>query len=192
MDVSYIGGILTGDEILNQCMRGYINIIPSATEEQVGPNSYDLHIGDELCLYNSPLIDPKKPETYAFTKVTIPEDGYLCVPGGLYLASTKEQFGSSYFVPIVTGRSSIGRLGISVHQEAGFGDLGYFGKWTLQIKVSKPTIIYPNMRLAQVYFISTCGDIKSLYHGKYVNNSGDIQPSLLYEDPDIIIKDNES
>ena len=192
MNITNIGGILTGDEILNQCMQGYINITPSIVNEQIGPNSYDLHIGDELCLYNSALIDPKKPETYTFTKVTIPEDGYLCVPGGLYLASTKEQFGSSHFVPIVTGRSSIGRLGISVHQEAGFGDLGYFGKWTLQIKVSRPVIIYPNMRLAQVYFISTYGSINNLYHGKYLNNSGDIQPSLLYKDPDIIIKDNES
>ena len=61
----------------------------------------------------------------------------------------------------------MGRAGISVHQEAGFGDIGYYGKWTLQVTVTYPTIIYPNMTIAQMYMVVPSGDIGKLYNGKY-------------------------
>ena len=208
-------GILLKDEIIEGIYSNIIVMEPFNVS-MVGPNSCDLHIGDTIITYNrnkvymnphcyrtmeymrehnialpqeykDSIIDLKNALTYETTMIKIPESGYLLLPDQVYLINTKERFGSNKFVPIVTGRSSIGRLGISVHQEAGFGDLGYIGTWTLQLSVTYPTKIYPNLRLAQVYFITAFGhpDKENLYKGKYLNSKETVQASKLYMDPDM-------
>jgi dCTP deaminase len=112
--------------------------------------------------------------------LTIDDHGYLLKPNTIYLAKTKEKTYTNKFVPMIEGRSSIGRLGIFVHTTAGFGDVGFDGFWTLEISVIQPIKIYPNIRIAQVYYHSIQGDF-DLYEGKYQYNNG-IQKSKLYED----------
>ena len=101
-------------------------------------------------------------------KLEIPEDGLILWPGILYLARTVETIGSNAFVPIVEGRSSVGRLGIHVHVTAGFCDLGFRGTITLEIHVIHPVRIYPGLPLCQTYFLEPRGEIE-LYKGRYQN-----------------------
>ena len=176
-----IGGILTGDEIEKEIKCGRIIFLnqDGFNAMQINPNSYNLRISDKLFMYNTfepneirHVIDLKDKSTFKNGQdITIPKSGYTLYPDRLYLANTMEIVGSNYYVPIITGRSSIGRLGITVHNEAGFGDLGYIGSWTLQLKVTYPTIIYPEMELCQMYFMSTCGEINKLYHGHYSDST---------------------
>jgi len=98
--------------------------------------------------------------------VKIPEDGMILWPGILYLGRTVEVIGSSKFVPIVEGRSSVGRLGIHVHVTAGFCDIGFRGTITLEIHVVHPVRIYPNIPICQAYFLRPEGEIE-LYKGRY-------------------------
>ncbi len=98
----------------------------------------------------------------------IPDDGLVLWPGILYLGRTIETIGSNAFVPIVEGRSSVGRLGIHVHVTAGFCDLGFRGTITLEIHVIHPVRIYPNLPLCQAYFLEPRGAIE-LYKGRYQN-----------------------
>ena len=63
--------------------------------------------------------------------ITIPEDGLLLEPQKLYLGRTIEYTATEGYVPMLEGRSSIGRLGLFVHVTAGFGDIGFKGFWTL-------------------------------------------------------------
>jgi dCTP deaminase len=55
-------------------------------------------------------------------------------------------------VPVLEGKSSIGRLGISVHQTAGFGDVGFCGHWTLEISVLMPIRVYAGMPIGQISY----------------------------------------
>lgn len=111
----------------------------------------------------------------------IPEEGYVLQPGQLYLIPTMERIGTVFYEPIITGRSSIGRLGITVHQTGDFGDIGFSGNWTLQVKVTYPTRIYPYFPMAQIYFLTPHGAIRDLYKGKYHNAKG-VMGSKVYED----------
>lgn len=59
--------------------------------------------------------------------VIIPENGLVIEPGRLYLGSTLEYTKTDKFVPMLEGRSSVGRLGLYIHVTAGFGDVGFSG-----------------------------------------------------------------
>lgn len=56
------------------------------------------------------------------------------------------------FVPMLEGRSSVGRLGISIHSTAGFGDIGFCGYWTLEISCVQPVRIYSGVDICQIYY----------------------------------------
>ncbi len=85
-------------------------------------------------------------------QLVIPKEGLLLQPGRVYLARTVERTFTDKYVPMLEGRSSVGRLGISVHVTAGFGDIGFNGHWTLEITVEQPTVIYPDVEICQIYY----------------------------------------
>lgn len=115
-------------------------------------------------------LDPKKENETV--DIIIPEEGYILMPGTLYLGETVEYTETNGFVPKIDGRSTTGRLGIVVHLTAGFGDNGFKGKWTLEITVTHPVIVYPNMEIGQLYFEELQGDTSMKYNGKYQNQQG--------------------
>lgn len=123
----------------------------------------------------------KAPKTKA---VEVPEDGLILLPGRGYLAATVESVGTDDFVPILHGRSSIGRLFLSVHHTAGFGDLGFEGTWTLEVTVEHPIKIYPDTRVCQVSFDTYIGE-KKLYqdrNGSKYQNQVEPGESQLHRD----------
>ena len=99
--------------------------------------------------------------------IEIPEEGYILIPGILYLGTTEEYTETYGFIPNIDGRSTTGRLGIEIHRTAGFGDNGFKGKWTLEITVTHPVIVYPGMEIGQLYYEEINGDTSMKYNGKY-------------------------
>ena len=43
---------------------------------------------------------------------------------------------------------------------------------TLQLSVTYPTVIYPNLPICQVYFLTPVGRVTKLYRGKYAGATG--------------------
>lgn len=182
--------ILTGPEIKKQVTQDRIRVDPFVPEN-CGPNSLDLRLHQDLKVYEVaryPLMrhgaiigDEQATKTYldmradnpTLNTLTIPEDGLILLPGVLYLARTIERLGSDYYVPIVEGRSSVGRLGIQVHVTAGFCDLGFFGSVTLEVSVIHPVRVYAGERVCQVYFEKPVGN-RVLYQGRY---QGQVDPT---------------
>lgn len=166
------GGILTGDEIHRQVDKGKITITPFDANS-INPVSYNVRSGNTVTIYNvRDHFDTDDPSTYADTVTfDLTDKGFMLRPGTLYLVPTLEVIGSDRFEPILTGRSSIGRLGVSIHQQAGFADVGYLGHLTMQFKVTYPTKIYPNRQYAQVYFQTVMGKIRP-YAGRYQHSIG--------------------
>ncbi|UTW60755.1 dCTP deaminase [bacterium SCSIO 12741] len=169
--------ILSGKEIQNQL--GQNIFIEPYREEQLNPNSYNLRLHDRLLVYDTDVLDMKSPN--ATKELIIPEDGLVLQPGKLYLGRTIEYTRTENLVPMLEGRSSIGRLGLYVHVTAGFGDVGFAGYWTLEIHCIEPIKIYPGVEVCQVYYHSIEGDYAPYKSGKYQNNT-EVQPSLLYKD----------
>jgi len=97
-------------------------------------------------------------------------------PNRLYLGATMEVTDSRDFIPELDGRSSTARLGLSVHQTGGFGDLGFKGRWTLEVTTVHPLIIYPGLEVCQVRFVRPDGPIGQTYDetGRYY---GQMEPT---------------
>ncbi len=169
--------ILSGKEIAERLEKDIF--IEPFNEAQLNPNSYNLRLANELLVYEENTLDMKK-ENKA-KKIIIPEDGLVLEPGKLYLGRTVEYTRTENYVPMLEGRSSIGRLGLYIHVTAGFGDVGFSGYWTLEIHCVHPIKIYPDIEICQIYYHTIKGDYEKYKSGKYQNNEG-IQTSMLYKD----------
>jgi dCTP deaminase len=169
--------ILSGKEIQRRLYNDLI--IEPFNVKQLGPNSYNLRLHHELMLYDELILDMK--QDHKVSHMTIPEEGLVLRPGQLYLGRTIEYTKTDSLVPMLEGRSSIGRLGLFIHITAGFGDVGFSGFWTLEMYCVQPIRIYRNVEICQIFYHTIEGDFTRYESNKYQNNKG-IQPSMLYKD----------
>ena len=169
--------LLSGQEIKKNLGKSII--IEPYRASQLNPNSYNLRLADELLVYDSEVLDMKA--NNPVRHLTIPEGGLLLEPNKLYLGRTLEYTKTDGFVPMLEGRSSVGRLGLFIHIPAGFGDVGFAGYWTLEMFCIHPIVIYPDVEICQIYYHTIQGDYDKYASGKYQNNQG-VQPSMLYKD----------
>jgi len=166
--------ILLKEEIKREYENGRIVINPYS-EKQLGPNSYDVTLSDQLVIYDittEPLDSRKENKTIT---IDIPKEGFVLKPGILYLGSTVEKIGSDHYIPMYEGRSSMARMGLQTHISAGFGDVGFKSQWTLEIIVVHPVKIYPFMSIGQIYFNHINPEFnypENRYSGKYVDQVG--------------------
>ncbi len=170
--------ILSGKKILDEVEAGNI-AISDFDPKRLNPNSYNLRLHNQLLVYTDDPLDMKRPNRY--TELEIPEKGFKLIPGCLYLGRTMERTRTDCYVPMLEGRSSVGRLGVYIHVTAGFGDVGFDGFWTLEISCVQPVIIYPGVEICQIYYHTIDGDYDKYDSGKYQGNTG-IQPSLMFCD----------
>jgi dCTP deaminase len=155
--------ILTGAAIRSAVGNRTI-IIEPFEQSQVGPNSYDFRLGDRCRVYVKHELDcARENEDELFE---IGSEGLLLSPSRVYLVNTAERMGSTHFVPIIRGRSSVGRLGIFINITADLIDIGSVNQWTLQLHSVSPVRVYPGMLIGQVTFWVPHGPIE-LYSGKY-------------------------
>ena len=170
--------ILSGKEIHQQVENGTISIDPF-NSSQLNPNSYNLRLHSDLLVYDSDVLDMK--EKNSTSPLTIPNEGLLLEPQKLYLGRTIERTATDKYVPMLEGRSSVGRLGLFIHITAGFGDIGFDGFWTLEIFCVQPIKIYANLEICQIFYHTIDGDYDLYRSKKYQSNRG-VQPSMLYKD----------
>lgn len=130
--------------------------------KQVQPASYDVCLGDSLLVWSKKtqydnIIDPRRPSE--MERIEIPQGGILLQAGAFTLGSTVEFFRfDDRTVGRLDGKSSIGRLGISIHITAGFFDPGFQGTATLEILNCNRyagVILYPGMAIGQMSFWRT-------------------------------------
>lgn len=167
--------ILSDSAILAAMDRGEI-IIDPFDRKNLGGNSYDVHLSEHLATYNrrydmpyqglrieQPLDAAKEND---ITEFVVGLGGIELLPGRLYLASTVEYTETHNHVPYLDGRSSAGRLGISIHVTAGRGDVGFCNHWTMELTVVHPTVVYAGMRIGQLTYHEVAGEVLSLYGAK--------------------------
>lgn len=169
--------ILTGEEIKAQLGKNIV--IDPFDPAMLNPNSYNLRLHDELLVYEEIVLDVKRPNR--FRRHLIPPEGFVMQPRQLYLGRTVERTETHNLVPMLEGRSSVGRLGLFVHVTAGVGDVGFCGYWTLELYAVHPIRIYAGLSICQIIYQTLVGEVSEYRTGKYQNNH-DIQPSLLFKE----------
>ena len=169
--------VLSGLQI-QQRLGGDIVIDPF-DPAKLNPNSYNLSLHDELMVYEEVVLDMRRANRVR--RIAIPPEGLVLQPSHLYLGRTVERTETHNLVPMIEGRSSIGRLGLFVHVTAGFGDVGFCGYWTLEMFAVQPVRIYPDVAICQIFYHEIQGPFVEYTSNKYQHNT-DIQPSLLFKE----------
>ena len=153
--------ILSDKTIKEYLEEGKIVIDPLKDEQQIQPSSVDMRLGDEFKVFKvirKPYIDPKDEEDIAeyMESSTVPEgEAFIIHPNEFALATTQEYDKvPDDLVARVEGRSSMGRLGVTMHVTAGYVDPGFEGRITLEISNigAMPVALYPGQRVCQLVF----------------------------------------
>jgi dCTP deaminase len=150
-----------GNLAILQAIKEARIVIKPFNEKQLGPNSYDVRIGQWIVRQQyastSPLLlsDPISPHEL-WQSPTRVQDGIIRVaPGELLLAHT-EEFIACYqnVVGELASRSSLMRMGIAVCVDAGLGDVGFASRWTLEVynHTRREIVIPVGSRVAQMKF----------------------------------------
>ncbi len=155
--------ILTDQQIRAEMALGTIVIEPYEAG-CLGTNSYDVHLGRHLATYRDAVLDARAHNQ--IDHFEIGPEGFVLLPGELYLGVTEEYTETHAHVPFLEGKSSVGRLGIDIHATAGKGDVGFSNTWTLEISVSKPVRVYAGMPIGQLIYFTVQGGIDNPYNRK--------------------------
>ena len=196
---------LSDKRILEEMEKGAVVIEPF-NRQNLATSSYDVTLGEHFfreqpTKYNHSLYNiwskshmehvwglehPERatPAKEAFKKYNFKWDGIspndkviLLRPGETILAHTQEFIGGrDHITTMMKARSSMGRNFIEVCKCAGWGDVGYINRWTMEITNNSKNYLIPliaGRRIAQIIFFETGEILDSNYAktGKY--QSGD-------------------
>ena len=98
--------LLSGQEILQR--QKHDLLIEPFSEDRLNPNSYNLALHHEILVYEEVVLDAASPNRYR--RIEIPDEGLTLQPNMLYLGRTVEYTETHGVVPMIQGRSSLGRL----------------------------------------------------------------------------------
>lgn len=146
----------------------------------INPNSVNVTLSD---VYLEPevwggAIDLGEPRSAQWRKKRI-DAGLWIVPGAFYLMSVCERFDCSaplfihgrerHFAPMIEGRSTLARCGLSIHETAGFGDYGFCGNFTLEVSARLPIVLRAGYEVAQIAFVevSSATAYQSVYSAQF-------------------------
>ena len=148
---------LSDNEIKKNLEAGVIKI-SEFNINQLQQASYDIRLGNKFLVvkWNSSLyIDPDK-KIYPDYQEKILQDGeeFILHPWSSVLGTTKECFGSDEYLIQLSGKSSLARLGLIVHNTAWVVNPWHFLNMTLELaNLNKiPIILRPWMEIAQLLF----------------------------------------
>lgn len=148
--------ILSDRDIRGAIAAGQIAIEP--LPEVIQPSSVDLTLGNRLLKLRQVcdgVIRPRSPNEldYEVLFVEEPRNWMWLQPGEFLLGTTQQRVSiGSGFCAQVEGKSSLGRIGLSIHTTAGFIDPGFEGEITLELHNSErfPILLEAGMPIAQL------------------------------------------
>src|SRR5918994_5063956 len=187
--------ILSDRDIVTALEEGRIRIDPAPDlAAQLGSVSVDFRLGTTFMVFEHSkhsFIDPRQPHSIgeAMRTIEVAEDeAFIMQPGDFALASTMESLElPDDLLGRLEGRSSIARLGITVHSTAAVFEPGWVGTATMELSNlgRMPVALYPGMRICAFSFETVSSSVLTPYrlkrNAKYVGQQTP-RASLLSEE----------
>lgn len=187
--------ILSDRDIVAALRCGRIRIDPAPDfAVQLGSVSVDFRLGTTFMVFEHSrhsFIDPRQPQSIGDAMRTIEvaaDEPFIMQPGDFALASTMERLElPDDLLGRLEGRSSIARLGITVHSTAAVFEPGWIGTATMELSnLGRMAVaLYPGMRICAFSFEQVSSPVMTPYRQKARNKyAGQITPraSLLSEE----------
>lgn len=187
--------VLSDGDIIAALESGRIRIDPAPDlSVQLGSVSVDFRLGTTFMVFEHSkysYIDPRHPQSIGDAMRTIEvaeNEPFIMQPGDFALASTIESLElPDDLLGRLEGRSSIARLGITVHSTAAVFEPGWIGTATMELSnLGRMAVaLYPGMRICAFSFETVSSPVRTPYRKKLNNKyAGQMTPraSLLSEE----------
>ena len=162
--------VLTRDAILAELSSGRLRIDP-LSQDQVGPASIDLTLGDEIRVIvpgAEPIALRDEVDYRDFSQPERLEEPYQLEPGMTIHGITRERIHlPGDLCGFLEGRSRFARLGLMIHVTSAFVQPGVANHQVLEMSnvVGHPLRIFPGVRLCQLVLMRTEGE--ATYRGRF-------------------------
>lgn len=164
--------ILGRSMILEYVRQGLIEVTPFL-EENVGPGSIDLHIGNQFRVFKAfpgrPFDVTEEVDNTEISELVETSEPFLLVPGQTVISITQERIKLAESVcGFLEGRSRFARIGLQVHITSSFVHPGFNGKMVLEMVNVSPNAlaVHPGIKVCQIIFADVKGVGK--YQGRFI------------------------
>lgn len=147
--------------------------------KRLGPASYDILLGNKFLVikaHSTSFIDPVNKILPEYDEIILRDDeSFTLHPGATVLGISHDYFGSDQYLIQLSGKSSLARIGLIVHNTAGIIQPGHHLNIVFELcnLNNVPIILRPKMEIAQLLFAHMSslpeGDYKVL--GRYHNQT---------------------
>ncbi len=179
--------VLSDRDIIKALESGRIRIDPAPDlTKQLGSVSVDFRLGTTFMVFEHSrfsFIDPRDTSSISDAMRTIevsPDEPFIMQPGDFALASTMESLElPDDLLGRLEGRSSIARLGITVHSTAAVFEPGWIGTATMELSnLGRMAVaLYPGMRICAFSFEDVSSPVMTPYRMKANNKyAGQVTP----------------
>jgi dCTP deaminase len=165
-------GVLAREEILRLVDSGTVQVDP-LREDQVGPGSIDLHLGNEFRVFkklrNACVVEEGISLEELSDRVEV-DDSFTLMPGETVLGITRERIKLPANVcGWLEGRSRFARIGLVIHMTASFVQPGVNNRQVLEIGnlAPFPLVLKPGVRICQIILERTEG--AASYGGRFMS-----------------------
>src|SRR3989338_3825410 len=156
-------------------------VIKDFDKTRLQPASYDIELGNVFQVvsgHESLAVDPvRKIYPKMIEKKVADGEEYYLHPGGTVLGTSKDYFGSDKYLIQLSGKSSLARIGLVVHNTAGLINPGHFLNITFELSNlnNVPIVLRPKMPIAQLIFAEIRNPSKHTYRdtGRYSADNWD-------------------
>ena len=167
------------DHDINQALEDGSITIKDFDPNRLGPVSYDVVLDNDFIItdvHRTLVIDPVK-KIFPKTKEHHVKDGdpFYLYPGETVLGKVRDFVGSDKYLIQISGKSSLARIGLVVHNTAGIINPGHYLNLTLELSnVNRvPVVVRPGMPIAQFLFSTLTTAVERSYKktGRYNRNN---------------------
>lgn len=177
--------LLNDREIAGAIDDGRISVRPALRDEHLRPVGLRVHLRDEIMIpEDGQLVDLAAPEELRFLRRNLRADPYILEPGSFVLASTIEEVRTAPdILCILEGRSTIARLGVTIHNTASFLEGAQVGWLTPVLEIANVgsfrVVLRPGIPIGMLCFqqLSTQSS-RRRHHEQYARQSCTTPPRL--------------
>jgi len=163
---------------------GKIKIFPEFNKSNIRPTGIRLHLGNEILIpVENQTIDLTAPQDVCYTKKSLSQNGYLIKPDMFLLAATYESIMTDpNIICHLEGRSTIARLGLSLHCASGIIDNIHDEPRAIVLELKNNGLfklkIKPRLPIGMLVFSELSQPIRQQSQSQYKNQNSVEPPNL--------------
>jgi dCTP deaminase len=184
--------ILSDNAIMKLVASGDIEVIPALDKSHVRPVGIRMHLAHQILIPEpGQIVDPTMPVQLAYKELDLPEDGYVLEPGSFVLGSTYEKIRTpNDIVGHLEGRSTIARLGLSIHCTSGIIDSMYDEPRSIVLEMKNQgvyrIILKYKMPIGMLLLSKMTCAVQQSSQDQYRNQTSVVAPNLMFQPKKII------